>query len=101
MADTINLDPHIILHEQWPSLSQSERVAKFEELPRDVADDFFLELSALDQAELLRNLPEGQWRLWLRLLPPDDAADLIQIWPHEERDQLLRQLDDSSRREVT
>jgi magnesium transporter len=37
----------------------------------------------------------------MRLLPPDDAADLIQAAPSEKRDPLLQLLDDPTRREVT
>jgi magnesium transporter len=37
----------------------------------------------------------------MRLLPPDDAADVVQESPEEERDALLALLDDTTRREVT
>jgi magnesium transporter len=84
----------------WPTLTVEERVAAFEALPRTEVDDFFLSLSSFHQAELLQNLPDGQLRLWLRLLPPDDAADLIQQWPEEDRRRLLDMLDDINRREV-
>jgi magnesium transporter len=63
-------------------------------------DDFFLKLSSRDQLELIRNLPREERRIWLRLLPPDDAADVIQLAPEEERESLLMQLDDVARREV-
>src|SRR6185295_5817205 len=84
-----NNSTHSSLLDQWPTLTVEERVAGFEGLPREEADDFFLNLSALDQAELLQALPEGQRRLWVRLLAPDDAADLIQEWPEEGRRKLL------------
>jgi magnesium transporter len=45
-------------------------------------------------------LPPGERRLWMRLLAPDDAADVIQEAPQEERESLLALLDDSTRREV-
>jgi magnesium transporter len=38
-------------------------------------------------------LPGGERRIWLRLLPPDDAADLIQMAPEERRSSLVEQLD--------
>jgi len=38
--------------------------------------------------------------LWVRLLAPDDTADLIQEAPAEERENLLALLDDATRREV-
>ncbi len=88
------------LYDAWQVLSLSERVEGFEFLQRDAADDFFLQLSARDRAELVLALPSGERRLWLRLLAPDDAADLIQEAPAEERDHLLGLLDDPTQREV-
>ena len=88
------------LYEAWPVLSMEERVEGFEFLPREEADDFFLQLSARDRAQLVLALPPGERRLWIRLLAPDDVADLIQEAPAEERENLLALLDDSTRREV-
>ena len=88
------------LYDAWQVLSLAERVEGFEFLQRDDADDFFLQLSARDRAELVLALPTGERRLWLRLLAPDDAADLIQEAPAEERDNLLGLLDDPTQREV-
>ena len=88
------------LYEAWPVLSLEERVEGFEYLSRDDADDFFLQLSARDRAALLLALPLGERRLWMRLLAPDDAADLIQEVPVEERENMLSLLDDTMRREV-
>jgi magnesium transporter len=47
------------------------------------------------------SLPAHERRSWLRLLAPDDAADLIQEADEEERRQLLVLLDDATRREVS
>jgi magnesium transporter len=88
------------LYEAWPVLSLEERVEGFEYLTRDDADDFFLQLNARDRAALLVALPLGERRLWMRLLAPDDAADLIQEVPVEERDNMLSLLDEATRREV-
>lgn len=88
------------LYEAWPVLSMDERVEGFEFLPREEADDFFLQLSARNRAQLILALPTGERRLWLRLLAPDDAADLVQEAPAKERENLLALLDDSTRREV-
>ena len=88
------------LYEAWPVLSLEERVEGFEFLKRDDADDFFLQLNARDRAELLLALPPGERRLWMRLLAPDDAADVIQEAPAEERESMLSLLDDQTRREV-
>ncbi|HEY2917890.1 MAG TPA: magnesium transporter [Candidatus Binatia bacterium] len=88
------------LYEAWTMLSLEERVEGFEYLSRDDADDFFLQLSARDRAQLLSALPIGERRLWMRLLAPDDAADLIQEAPVEERENMLSLLDEATRREV-
>ena len=88
------------LYDAWPLLSMEERVEGFEFLQREQADDFFLQLSARDRAQLVLALPVGERRLWIRLLAPDDAADLIQEAPADERENLLALLDDSTRREV-
>ncbi len=88
------------LYDAWPLLSMEERIEGFEVLQRDDADNFFLQLSARDRMQLLLALPIGERRLWIRLLAPDDAADVIQEAPAEERDNLLSLLDNSSRREV-
>jgi magnesium transporter len=88
------------LYEAWRILSIDERVEGFESIPRNDADDFFLQLTARDRAELILALPPGERRLWMRLLAPDDAADVIQEAPPGEREGLLALLDDSTRREV-
>ncbi len=89
------------LLEDWPDLSVEERAERFQSLPRDRAVDFFLELNSREQCELLLGLPPGERRIWLRLLPPDDAADVIQAAPEEYRQEMLAQLDEIGRREVT
>ncbi len=88
------------LYDAWPVLSLEERVEGFQFLRRDMSDDFFLQLSSRDRAELLLALPSGERRLWMRLLAPDDAADVIQEAPVEERENMLGLLDDQTRREV-
>ncbi len=88
------------LYDAWPALSTAERVEGFEFLQRDDADDFFLQLGARQRAELVLAVPSGERRLWMRLLAPDDAVDVIQEAPAEERDGLLALLDDATRREV-
>jgi magnesium transporter len=88
------------LREGWVLFAPEDRLFGFSQLPRAEADDFFLSLSAREQAELLLALPREERRSWMRLLPPDDAADLVQAAPHEERDGLLALLDDTTRKEV-
>ena len=88
------------LYDAWSVLSLEERIDAFELLKREAADDFFLQLGARDRAQLLLGLPAGEQRLWMRMLAPDDAADLIQEAPSDERENLLLLLDESMRREV-
>jgi magnesium transporter len=88
------------LYDAWPLLSPEERVEGFEFLQREDADSFFLQLSTRDRAQLLMSLSIGERRLWLRQFAPDDAADVIQESPADERENLLSLLDDATRREI-
>lgn len=90
----------VSLWEEWPTLSDEERLERFRALPREEADEFFLSLAPIEQANLILLLAPGERRLWFRLLPPDDAADLIQEAPAEERSQFLELLDEATRTEV-
>ncbi|HWA75970.1 MAG TPA: magnesium transporter [Polyangiaceae bacterium] len=89
------------LRDVWALLSGEERIDGFHHVDPAEADNFFLGLSAREQAQMLLSMQPGERRLWLRLLPPDDVADTVQQVPKEERAGLLDLLDDASRREVT
>ena len=89
------------LRDVWPLLTPEERVDHFAHLSREEADDFFLSISPRAQAQILRGCPPGERRLWLRLLAPDDVADVLQDFPAEEREALLALIDAETRREVT
>ena len=71
-----------LIHE-WGSLSLSERLRAFNQLPRGQTDNVFLSLGTDEQLELIEHLPQNEQRIWLRLLPPDEAADLIQRAPED------------------
>jgi magnesium transporter len=88
------------LREAWSLLPRDDRAEGFRLLPPPEAEEFFLDLTALDQYELITALSQSERRLWLRLLAPDDAADVIQQADDDEREPLLRLLDNSTRREV-
>lgn len=88
------------LAEAWPLLDAEARLEGFRILDRPVGEDFFFSLSSREQYELLAVLPPMERRSWLRLLAPDDVADLLQEAPDEEREALLALLDAPSRREV-
>jgi magnesium transporter len=89
-----------LLWERWHSLSHQERIKRFRELHTGEKADFFLELSAHDQLDVLLGLPPEQRHVWMRLLAPDDAADVIQEAGLEKRAEFLALLDDPTRREV-
>src|SRR5437667_10161250 len=99
MGDGVTNELQVSL-DAWNALAVEERVTAFQQLPYAEKDDFFLALSARDQSELILSLPPGERRIWMRLLPPDDATDLVQESPEEERGHLLSLLDDYTRREV-
>jgi magnesium transporter len=88
------------LWEDWTTLSVKERVGRFKRLTRTQSERFFLALDSIEQTGLLRALSQAERRLWLRLLDPDEAADLMQHAPEEERAQLFEQLDEHTRAEV-
>ena len=88
------------LWDRWSYLSHAERLKQFREMHTGEKANFFLDLSPHDQVFLLFGLPEEQTHVWLRILPPDDAADLIQEAGPEWRDKLLALLDEPTRKEV-
>jgi magnesium transporter len=88
------------LLDRWPHLRRSQRVQEFQGLPHEYMDDCFLDLDAKSQAELVLSLPEGERRMFVRLLAPDDAADLIQETPRSEREYLMGLMDDITGQEA-
>lgn len=88
------------LADAWSILSLEERLEGFRLLDRGDAEDLYLTLQAHDQLELLRAFGLVERRSWLRLLEPDDAADVIQEAAEEERESLIALLDEASRKEV-
>jgi magnesium transporter len=88
------------LRDAWPFLDLEERSDGLQILPREDAEDYFVALPADDQARLVQHWRPGHRRQWLRLLEPDDAADLIQATDEDARTALLALLDDRSRKEV-
>src|SRR5215471_18899753 len=88
------------LWDRWPYLSHKQRLTQFRELHTGEKADFFLALDTHDQLFVLLGLPEEQRHVWMRLLPPDDAADLIQEAGPERHEELLALLDEPTRKEV-
>ncbi|MCK4342490.1 MAG: magnesium transporter [Phycisphaerae bacterium] len=88
------------LTEAWPALSDEDRVQGFVMLSWEDAEEFFSHLSAHDAAELVLNIPEYDRQRWLRSLPPDDVADIVQEAPEEEHEAILGLLEPSVREET-
>jgi len=88
------------LHDVWATLAADERAEAFELLRAEEQADFFLNLRALGQAQILLGLPEPMRKTWMRILPPDDAADVLQEVDAKERELLAALLDDVARHEV-
>lgn len=88
------------LHDWWESLSEKDRPAAFEDLHPAEASTLFLDLERSDRAMLVADQPAAVQQIWLRLLPPDDAADVIQAFPPEDQARLVGLLDATARSQV-
>jgi len=73
------------LFENWSALSTTERREKFKELPRTEAEELFLSLKTHDQVELLEEATPLEKRSWVRMLAPDEVADLFKGLALENR----------------
>src|SRR5204863_7396280 len=82
------------LRDAWPLLDLEERGDGLRVLPREDAEEFFIQLPPHDQAQLVLHFRPGQRRQWMRMLEPDDVADVIQDAGEEHRSNLLALLDD-------
>lgn len=89
------------LLESWPTITPEERIETFQTLDRQIAEEVFLSLTALDQAEIFQSLKRFERWSWIRLLAPDDVADLIQDLPQDLQSEALQLLDPKTRIEVT
>jgi magnesium transporter len=89
------------LADAWAILTPEERMEGFTLLGRVDAEEFFLSLDARDQVSILEAMQPGERRSWMRLLAPDDAADVLQEAPDELRSELLSALDTPTRLEVS
>jgi magnesium transporter len=93
------------LRDAWPLLDLNERSDGLRVLDREDAEEFFVSLTAADQAALLLHFRPGQRRQWMRMLEPDDVADVIQEVDSsddpEKKATLLALLDAPTRKEVT
>jgi len=84
----------------WLELSEDDRQAEFVALPRQDAGTLFLALEAADRAFILESQTDQERRVWMRLLAPDDAADVIQQFDEDDQPGLLSLLDFRTRAQV-
>lgn len=99
--ESAELEELFKLLDTWPALSHSERIGKFRDLARTDAEELFLRLGIHDQAEIISETTSSlEKRSWVRLLAPDDVADVIQEMGHESKEDILSLLDPQTRREV-
>lgn len=89
------------IHDHWSQFSYSQRQTHFFNLSRTEAEELFLNLTAPDQYELIKEVSALEKRSWIRLLAPDDVADLIQEADEDHREELLSLLDPQTKREVS
>ncbi len=89
------------LRDAWPLLDLDERSDGLRVLPREDAEEFFVALTASDHAQLLLHFRPGQRRQWMRLLEPDDVADVVQEAGDAHKATLLALLDAPTRKEVS
>ena len=88
------------LRDAWPVLDLDERSDGLRLLEQEDAEELYESLSAHDQMKLLLHWRPGKRRSWIRLLEPDDVADVIQEAPEDRRAELMALLDDPTRKEV-
>jgi len=96
-GDALSLDE---LRDAWPVLDVAERSDGLKLLEQEDAEEVFGGLSGRDQVHLLLHWRPAKRRTWLRLLEPDDAADVIQEAPADDRAGLLALMDEPTRKEV-
>jgi magnesium transporter len=81
------------LLDNWQSLTHNQREQIFTMLGRIDQEELFINLSSDYQAEIFELIPHAERRSWIRLLAPDDIADLIQNLFDETQAEALRYLD--------
>src|SRR5262245_52071040 len=64
------------LRDAWRLLDANERIEGFRLLGLAEGEEFFVSLATADQLELIHCFTPTERRHWLRMLAPDDAADL-------------------------
>jgi magnesium transporter len=87
--------------DSWHSWPLQKRIDFFKSMPRLKGEELFLHLKTQDQYEIVRKLTVAEKRSWLRLLEPDDAADVIQRFPQASQAALLDLIDHDTKQDIT
>lgn len=98
--DWIAYDVNFLI-QNWSTYSEEKQIHIFKELSRVDAEELFLSLKPSQQVILFSGTSQLEKRSWVRLLAPDDAADLIQEMGMDSKDEILPLLDPQTRREVS
>jgi magnesium transporter len=81
------------LLDNWQTLTPNKRQEVFLILGRIDQEELCINLSSDYQAELFTELPMAEKRSWIRLLAPDDIADLVQNLDQDSQAESLKLLD--------
>lgn len=93
MPETKDSSHHISMDELWeiwPTLDDKERVEWFNQLDHDDAEDFYSSIPSEDQAAMFLVMSERDQKRWMRMLAPDDAADVLQVMEDREAVEKLK-----------
>lgn len=96
MMETTILNDDLSLEnllDNWQSLTPNQREHIFSILGRSDQEELFINLSSDYQAEIFVEIPPSERRAWIRLLAPDDIADLIQNLDEATHAEALNLLD--------
>ncbi|TAL29297.1 MAG: magnesium transporter [Alphaproteobacteria bacterium] len=85
---------------EWGSIPTENHEEIFRKLDKHSSEELFLRLDGHAQAEIFCQLPAFERKSWIRILPPDDAADMIQELAEKDREHALELLDHPTRMEV-
>ena len=84
----------------WQTLTEVERTSVFQTLGRLDQEDLFLNLASDYQKDLFLSFSNSEKKIFIRLLPLDDLADLIQLMDEPEKMRMFNFLDYSTLVEV-
>jgi magnesium transporter len=93
-------DALLDLMDDWNILEHDERLARFKSLEISDAKRFFFFLDNYERSGLLQSFDGSEAQIWIRLLAPDDAADILRDLPRKKTAFLMSLLDDFTRAEV-